>query len=142
MQGVSHGNAGQTGAGRNGWFIGHFVGEDLLRQTEDVEVKWAIHKAGETNGAFVANRTATSLSLLIRGQFRLRFGSPDQHTEVLLAREGDYAIWGPGVGHDWVVEEDCVLLTVRWPSKSKDQQTITANSSFRAEPAPARLTTG
>ena len=28
----------------------------------------------------------------------------------------DYLIWGKGVDHSWVAEEESVVLTVRWPS--------------------------
>ncbi|SOD71201.1 hypothetical protein SAMN05892883_0766 [Jatrophihabitans sp. GAS493] len=33
-----------------------------------------------------------------------------------LARQGDYATWGPGIDHSWQAEEDTVVVTVRWPS--------------------------
>jgi quercetin dioxygenase-like cupin family protein len=35
---------------------------------------------------------------------------------VLLERQGDYVVWGPGVDHSWRAEEESVVLTVRWPS--------------------------
>jgi D-lyxose ketol-isomerase len=34
----------------------------------------------------------------------------------LLADEGDYAMWGPGIGHSWQAEEDSVVVTIRWRS--------------------------
>jgi quercetin dioxygenase-like cupin family protein len=34
----------------------------------------------------------------------------------LLARQGDYLVWGPGIDHSWRAEEDSVAVTVRWPS--------------------------
>ena len=33
-----------------------------------------------------------------------------------LEKEGDYAVWGPGIGHSWQAEEDSIVITVRWPS--------------------------
>jgi quercetin dioxygenase-like cupin family protein len=36
----------------------------------------------------------------------------------VLEQEGDYAMWGPGIGHSWHAEEDTVVITVRWPSTS------------------------
>jgi quercetin dioxygenase-like cupin family protein len=33
-----------------------------------------------------------------------------------LEKEGDYAVWGPGIDHSWKAEEDSILITVRWPS--------------------------
>ncbi|WP_374005171.1 hypothetical protein [Streptomyces ipomoeae] len=34
----------------------------------------------------------------------------------MLERQGDYVVWGRGVDHSWVAEEESVVLTVRWPS--------------------------
>jgi hypothetical protein len=39
-------------------------------------------------------------------------------TEQLLAREGDYAIWGTETEHTWVVLEEAVIFTVRWKENS------------------------
>lgn len=36
--------------------------------------------------------------------------------KVLLERQGDYAVWGPGIDHSWKAEDDSVVITVRWPS--------------------------
>ncbi|WP_293330512.1 hypothetical protein [Microcoleus sp. CAWBG58] len=44
--------------------------------------------------------------------------------EILLSREGDYALWLPGVPHYWSAEEDSVIVTVRWPSVSGDSSAI------------------
>ncbi len=33
-----------------------------------------------------------------------------------MSSEGDFLCWGPGTLHVWTVEEDCVIMTVRWPS--------------------------
>jgi quercetin dioxygenase-like cupin family protein len=110
---VRVGNARAEGGERRGWFVGHFLPAGDLRATEAVEVKWGIHPAGEARAGWVQESTATSLSILLRGRFRLRF--PDR--EVLLASEGDYALWAPDVPHHWQAEEDSVVLTVRWPSR-------------------------
>lgn len=42
------GNAQTDGMLRNGWFIGHFVDDDPVRYSTDVEVKWGVHAAGES----------------------------------------------------------------------------------------------
>jgi quercetin dioxygenase-like cupin family protein len=65
-------------------------------------------------------REATTLSILVKGRFRLQF--PEQ--EILLSREGDYALWLPGVPHYWSAEEDSVIVTVRWPSLSGDSSGV------------------
>ena len=100
-----------------GWFVGHFIDpSDALRSTDAVEVKWGIHPAGEEKAVWTQARTATSLSLLIQGKFRLIF--PQE--EIVLAHQGDYAIWLPNVFHTWRSEEDSIVLTLRWPSRPDD----------------------
>ena len=96
-----------------GWFIGHFVTPtDDPRSLSTLEVKWAVHKAGESRLQWAMNAEATTLSILINGRFRLQF--PEQ--EVILSLEGDYVLWLPGVPHCWSAEFDSTVLTVRWPS--------------------------
>lgn len=119
---VIFGNAGAEGASRGGWFAGHFITpEDDPRSTSALEVKWGIHQAGECRTQWAVNAEATTLSILVKGRFRLQF--PDR--EILLTNEGDYAIWLPGVPHHWQAEEDSTIVTVRWPSKSGDSSGIT-----------------
>lgn len=114
---VVFGNANVEGTSRWGWFLGHFVtAADDPRSTNALEVKWAVHKAGEGRTQWATNVEATTLSILIKGRFRLQF--PEQ--EILLSHEGDYALWCPGVPHSWCAEDDSTILTVRWPSKSGD----------------------
>lgn len=123
MEGISQGNFVSISGGRQGWVIGHFIDEDILRRTDAVEVKWGIHLSGDSNAQYTANRSASTLSILIRGRFRLLFRVGMQVEEVLLKNEGDYALWLPGVYHNWIAEGEgnTVILTVRWPSTSGDQ---------------------
>jgi len=66
---------------------------------------------------FAADQVARSMSVLIRGRFRLTFRRGNVTEEILLEKEGDYAVWLPGVEHTWIAEaEETVILTVRWPS--------------------------
>jgi hypothetical protein len=110
------GNAARDGALSRGWFVGHFMPEGLPR-SEQVEIKWGVHTRDETRSGWATSGTATTLSMLVRGRFRLTF----ETGEHLLARSGDYALWGPGVAHRWQSEEDdTVVLTVRWPSLAGD----------------------
>jgi hypothetical protein len=69
MDGVSSGNAAKVS--RKGWFVGHFIKDDLVRQSKDVCVKWGIHNQGASNKKFTAYRSATTISVLIHGKFRL-----------------------------------------------------------------------
>jgi len=110
------GNAASDGAPFRGWFVGHFVPDGLLKSAQ-VEIKWGIHARDETRSRWATSDAATTLSVLVRGRFRLTFESGDH----LLARPGDYVLWGPGVAHRWQAEQDdTVVLTGRWPSVAGD----------------------
>jgi hypothetical protein len=122
---ISFGNAADEGAraDRRGWFVGHFrMPGSGPAATHLVEVKWGAHAAGETKAIKGVNQTATTLSLLVSGRFRLDF--PSHGRSFTLARAGDYAIWSPGVSHRWRVLEDAVVITVRWPSRRDDQSEL------------------
>jgi hypothetical protein len=106
------GNAETDGADRRGWLIGHFIPPDDIRMSKDVEVKWGIHPAGEQRDDWQGDEYRTTVLLLVRGRFRINL-SVDSY---LLQREGDYAMWGPGIGHSWMAEDDSVVITIRWPS--------------------------
>jgi quercetin dioxygenase-like cupin family protein len=60
----------------------------------------------------VSGERRTALLVLISGRFRVRLPGRD----VLLTEQGDYVVWGRGVDHSWLAEEESVVLTVRWPS--------------------------
>ncbi len=110
---ASHfGNAAEEGKDRRGWFVGHFMPEGDLRCSGDVEVKWGIHSAGEERASWQDSETRTTVLLLVEGRFRIEL-SDGVH---VLVRPGDYAMWGPGVGHSWRAEQDSVVVTIRWPS--------------------------
>jgi hypothetical protein len=117
----SKGNAATDSQAFRGWLLGHFIPKDLgCRATDDVEVKWGVHAPGEGQDEWSVNRTATTISILLRGKDRIIF----PEGEIVLEREGDYAIWGPGVPHRWRAVDHCVVMTVRWPSVSDDSFTI------------------
>jgi hypothetical protein len=117
MDSFCFGNAGTEGLDQGGWFVGHMIhAGSPSRSTDRVGVKWGIHPAGSPRRAWVSNSEATTLSILVRGRFRILLPEAD----ILLTREGDYALWAPGVPHGWLAEDDSVVLTVRWPSKEAD----------------------
>ena len=127
---IVFGNADIEGATRWGWFIGHFVTPtDDPRSTSDLEVKWGVHPAGEGRSQWGMNAQATTLSILIKGRFRVQF--PDR--EVVLSREGDYVLWSPGVPHCWLAEEDSTILSVRWPSQPGDTVAMPTQSQITEE---------
>ncbi len=126
---IDSGNAAADGAPFQFWFIGDLerwaankaVGSvkqnPALRQSEVVEMKWGMHRAGESRADWGPCSDKRTMSLLVRGRFLLLFRAPDkpmQITERCLEQEGDYAVWGSSVEHTWVVEEDAVIFTVRW----------------------------
>jgi hypothetical protein len=104
--------------GKQGWFIGQFVPITAgLRHQDDVELKWGIHPKGETRPlGFAQYKTATTISILLGGLFRTWLQLDGALQEVTLRSPGDYIVFGPGVMHDWEALEDCVILTVRFPS--------------------------
>jgi quercetin dioxygenase-like cupin family protein len=82
-----------------------------VRMNKDVEIKWGLHPAGEERANWHDNEKRTTVLILVSGRFRIDL-STDSH---VLARQGDYAMWGPGIGHSWQAEQDSVVITVRWP---------------------------
>ncbi|WP_084957680.1 signal peptidase I [Thermoactinospora rubra] len=106
------GNADADAPGDRGWLLGHFKPPDDVRHSRDVEVKWGRHPAGERRARWVTGETRTAMLMLISGRFRVELPG----RSVLLARQGDYVVWGEGVDHSWHSEEDSLVLTVRWPS--------------------------
>jgi hypothetical protein len=85
---------------------------DGVRASEAVEIKWGIHPAGDDRGDWQADEQRTTVVLLVKGRFRLELTVGT----FVLEKEGDYAIWGPGIDHSWHAEEDSVVITIRWPS--------------------------
>lgn len=77
-----------------------------------MEIKWGVHPSGDQRAQWVRGEERTALLVLISGRFRVELPG----RSVLLERQGDYVVWGHGVDHSWVAEEESVVLTVRWPS--------------------------
>ena len=110
------GNATADADQHRGWLLGHFIGAETpgagVRASNEVEVKWGIHPAGQRRAEWTADDRRTTLLLLVSGRFRLDLTV----ASTVLERQGDYVVWGPGIDHSWQAEEDSVLITVRWPS--------------------------
>lgn len=107
------GNANDEADQYRGWMLGHFVTPDHpVRTTQDLEVKWGIHPAGQQRAEWTVDENRTTLLILISGRFRLDLTVG----EITLERQGDYATWGPGIDHSWQAEDDSVVVSVRWPS--------------------------
>jgi len=109
------GNAADDGRNTRGWLLGDFIDSSQgVRSTKDVEIKWGIHPAGDKRHEWTHDDQRTTLVLLVEGNFvvRLTTGTAE------LTRQGDYAVWGPGIDHSWEAKENSVVITVRWPSSS------------------------
>src|ERR1700735_4189211 len=95
------GNAIQDSADTRGWFVGHFLEAGNLRTSDEVELKWGIHPAGEAREGTVTDEARTTVLILISGRFRVDL-SAGSH---VLEKQGDYAMWGQGIDHSWEAEE-------------------------------------
>lgn len=100
------GNAGKDAALDRGWLLGHFKDAGDPRHSESVEIKWGVHPCADERSEWVRGEERTALLVLISGRFRVELPG----RSVLLREQGDYVVWGRGV------EEESVVLTVRWPS--------------------------
>ncbi|MFF8675877.1 signal peptidase I [Streptomyces sp. NPDC015242] len=109
---VYTGNAGEDAALDRGWLLGHFKDAGDPRHSDAVEIKWGVHPRGDERAEWVRGEARTALLVLVSGRFRVELPG----RSVLLERQGDYVVWGPGVDHSWYAEEESVVLTVRWPS--------------------------
>jgi quercetin dioxygenase-like cupin family protein len=96
----------------HGWLLGHFLPPDDPRHSDEVEIKWGRHPAGDRRSAWVHGEHRTAILFLISGRFTLEFPG----REVTLSTPGEYVMWGVGVDHSWHADEESVVLTVRWPS--------------------------
>src|SRR3712207_4464396 len=88
------GNAAVDGKDQRGWLVGHFLdSSEGIRACEAVEIKWGIHAAGEGREAWHTDEQRTTVLLLVKGRFRLELSVGT----FVLGKEGDYAVWGPGI---------------------------------------------
>jgi hypothetical protein len=110
-QTIYTGYAGDDAPGHRGWVLGHFMPPGDIRQTSDVEIKWAVHPRGDKREQWVTDETRTAAIFLVSGRFRIDL--PDR--SVVLDRPGAYVVFS-GVGHSWEAEEEATILGVRWPS--------------------------
>jgi hypothetical protein len=106
------GTATMDAAGDRGWLLGHFKSDGDIRHSDDVEIKWGVHPRGDRRAQWTTGEKRTALLVLISGRFRVELPGQD----AVLAKQGDYVVWGPGVDHSWYAEEESVVMTVRWPS--------------------------
>ena len=109
MTDIYSGNAVVDGRDTRGWIVGSFIPEGI-RHSDNVEIKWGTHTAGEARDTWVTGEQRTTVCVLISGKFVMQFR--DQN--VILETAGDYVMWGEGTDHKWQAQADSVVLTVRW----------------------------
>ncbi|MBI4682754.1 MAG: hypothetical protein HY757_06600 [Nitrospirae bacterium] len=129
---ITSGNTKTDGKEFSFWFVGQIEkwckdnnklfdpGRFGLRNTDDIEIKWGIHKKDDDRKVWASTSDRTAISILIRGDFTFVFREIDNHNqgrEVRLKNEGDYVIWQEDVEHTWRMNEDSEILTLRWSSK-------------------------
>jgi quercetin dioxygenase-like cupin family protein len=108
-----YGNAAEDTKDTRGWLLGHFMDPaEGVRHSKDVEIKWATHPAGEQRHEWTADDQRTTLVVLVQGEFRVDLTEGSK----VLATQGDYVLWGPGIDHSWEALTDAVVMVVRWPS--------------------------
>lgn len=113
------GNAEVDGAGEGrGWFIGNFdfLSNQTLRKTKEVEVKLVHHKAGDRRSTTAQAQEAMTLSILIKGRFRIEL----EAGYAVLEQQGDYVLFGPEE-HTWEALTDVLIIVVRWPLNKKEK---------------------
>jgi hypothetical protein len=105
------GNAGTDAHVDRGWLLGHFRPAGDARHSDDVEIKWGIHPAGDQRPQWVRDEKRSALVLLISGRFQVEL----PRRSVLLAQQGDYVVFH-NLSHSCHAKEDSVVLVIRWPS--------------------------
>lgn len=89
--------------------MGHFILEGDIRHSEDVEIKWGQHQAGEVREEWVTDEDRATVPVLVSGKFTIIFSEGEQTP----GKQDDYPAWNPGVDHSWRADEDAVTVTVR-----------------------------
>lgn len=109
---VVAGNGAEAVATR-GWFVGgNYLPESAgIRKNDTVEIKWGIHPKGQERQAYAEANGKRTVCMILSGAFELTF---DGGRQVTLAKQAEYVMWGPTVGHTWRVLEDSLALTARW----------------------------
>jgi len=119
LSGVHRGDAIADGKNHNQWFIGCFVNRSSARRTRAVEVKLSVHRKPFCEPGSTANRTSTSMALLISGKctYKFRGSKRSKWRTITLSKPWQYVIWSPGVFHSLRVPTSSKMVVLRWPSK-------------------------
>jgi len=126
---IERGNVETINTNGTGWIVGFgpWLENSLLRQMSElsparrVGVKWMCHHTTDdpARGKNKPVSKGRTISILVsqEGGIRLEFWSDNNDESPMtcvLKEHGDYVIWGEGIYHQWSVEADSTVLTVRW----------------------------
>jgi len=100
-----------------GWFIGHFI-EDEIRKTTQLEIKyWEFEKEQDSGHLLKVQRNATEYTFILEGEIVGRV-----EDKVVDLKKEDYIIIKPGVVNNLVekVIEKAKGITIKVPSIGND----------------------
>lgn len=131
---IESGNLDHIDTAATGWFIGYgdwvrkaargaaslrYLPQESLSHT--LCMKWGRHRKGDAAGLDKPASAGRTISILVseHGCFRVQFSMQGHFPEaglqeVVLRKQGDFIAWGPGMHHRWFVDEDSLILTLRW----------------------------
>ena len=99
--------------------MGNFIEDGSPFKTDAFELQWRKLKAGEEKPALGTQKVGKTIGILVYGKFEFIF--PKENKKIILKNEGDYCFYDAGVTHTWKILEDCLLISIRWPSIPGDQ---------------------
>lgn len=101
---------------KKGWFVGSFIEQESLRNSDKCEVKWAKHQKGlkKIAGQNLKDN-CRSVVILISGRWLTRF--TDNNQEIILSKPGDYLVYQDGCHENEALEDSCVIV-IRWPTQN------------------------
>ena len=79
MDKVYKGNANIDGLQTKNWIVGHFISAQNIRHSDDVEIKWGVHRRGDKRDDWVTSETRTTVAILIIGKFVFEFPDKKNH---------------------------------------------------------------
>lgn len=104
---------------RKGWFIGSFIEDNPLFQSNEFEVKWAKHKKGYFKEGLKTEFETKTVTILITGKFQINFINKIDGVKKIITLEklGDYVAYDASkVDHTAEAIENSQLIVFRWPS--------------------------
>lgn len=95
---------------RGGWFIGKFMPNDSLLNSDSCEVKWMNHPKGtrRESGVDLSVKSRTVVAL-ISGKWGMKL----QGQEIVLEKAGDCVVF-ESEPHTSYALEDSTVLAIRW----------------------------